>query len=409
MPGKIHFIDVTNRDGVQAARVILSKFQKTMLNYHLSKFGVARSEVGFPFLSHEQNYIKGNLELAKEGVFGNMILQGWCRGIPQDVEQSLPAGMEHLNLSVSVSDQMITHKYSGRRARDQVVRDMVAGVAMAREAGIKTIGVNAEDASRTDMEFLVEFTLAAKEAGAERLRYCDTLGCDTPQTIYERMHTLTQRSDMDMELHAHNDLGLAVANSVAGAQGVMDAGRDAYINTTVNGIGERAGQADLVTTVLAIRFGQGMKKYEIGDPVDLKTSWKLAKYVSYAFQLPIPMNQPGVGANAFAHESGIHADGTLKDRYNYELYDFELLGRGEDDCIPTGRVITTGEYGGVAGFKHVYEQFGMPMTDGQETLDIFTLVQHANIANQVPLTDDELRFIARHPKAVRTILTLVPA
>ena len=317
MAGKIHLIDVTNRDGVQASRISLSKFQKTMLNYYLAQFGVARSEIGFPFLSHELNYIKGNMELARAGAFGHTLLQGWCRGIPQDVEQSLPAGMDHLNLSVSVSDQMITHKYSGRRAREQVVRDMVAGVAMAREAGIKTIGVNAEDASRTDIEFLVEFALAAKEAGADRLRYCDTLGCDVPQTIYERMRTLAERTDMDMEIHAHNDLGVAVANSLGGAMGVVDAGRDAYINTTVNGIGERAGQADLVTTVLALRLGRSMEKYRISDPVNLRMSWKLARYASYAFQLPIPINQPGVVANAFAHESGIHADGTLKDLYNY--------------------------------------------------------------------------------------------
>ncbi len=409
MAGKIHLIDVTNRDGVQASRIGLSKFQKTMLNYLLAQFGVGRSEVGFPFLSHELNYIKGNLELARAGAFDRMLLQGWCRGIPQDVEQSLPAGMEHLNLSVSVSDQMITKKYSGRRARAQVVRDMVAGVAMAREAGVKTIGVNAEDASRTDMEFLVEFTLAAKEAGAERMRYCDTLGCDTPQTIAQRMGTLTERTKMDMEIHSHNDLGLAVANSVAGAQAVVEAGQDVYINTTVNGIGERAGQADLVTTVLALRFGRSLDKYEIADPVNLRMSWKLARYASYAFKLPIPVNQPGVGANAFAHESGIHADGTLKDRYNYELYDFELVGRGDEDCVPTGRVITTGEYGGMAGFKYVYEQMGMPMPDGRDALEVFTLVQYANAHNNLPLTDDELRVIALYPKAVRQILTMVPA
>jgi len=379
-----------------------------MLNYYLAQMGVARSEIGFPFLSHERNYIKGNMELQSIGAFGTMVLQGWCRGIPQDVEQSLPAAMEHLNLSVSVSDQMIQHKYGGRRARDQVTRDMVAAVVMAREAGVRTIGVNAEDASRTDIEFLVEFSLAAKEAGAERLRYCDTLGCDVPQTIYQRMRTLAERTGMDLEVHSHNDLGLAVANSVAGAQGTIDGGRNAYINTTVNGIGERAGQADLVTTILALRFGKGLDAYEIGDPINLKVAWRLARYAAYAFGVPIPINQPGVGANAFAHESGIHADGTLKDRYNYELYDFELVGRGEAEMVPTGRVITTGEYGGLAGFKHVYEQIGVTLPDGDAAQEIFTLVQYANAMNQLPLTDDELRFIARYPGPLRRVLTLAP-
>ena len=108
-----------------------------------------------------------------------------------------------------------------------------------------------------------------------------------------------------------------------------------FINTTINGIGERAGNADLVSVILAVKYASGMdgEKYQLDERINLKTAWKTCKYASYAFRVPIPITQPGVGANAFAHASGIHADGVLKDRKNYELYDFEELGRGEPEII----------------------------------------------------------------------------
>jgi homocitrate synthase NifV len=142
--------------------------------------------------------------------------------------------------------------------------------------------------------------------------------------------------------------------------------------------------------------------------MDLGKSWKIAKYASYAFGLPIPINQPGVGANAFAHESGIHADGALKDRRNYELYDPEDVGRGEPELLETGRVITTGEYGGIKGFRHVYDKLGIHFQNDREARSILDLVQYANLHNQKPLTDDELRIVARYPDAVRMILTVTP-
>ncbi len=405
---KIHFIDVTNRDGVQTSRISLSKLQKTMLNYYLARLGIHQSEFGFPFIAHEQNYIRANLELKALGALGSLILSGWCRAIVPDVEAALTTSLKDLNLSISTSDQMIIHKFQGRRDREKVILEMVEAVTLARQGGVANIGVNAEDASRTDLDYLTDFALAARGAGAQRLRYCDTLGYDSPMTIYQRVGELAQRIKMPIELHCHNDLGMAVANSVAGAQGAVDAGYDAYINTTVNGIGERAGQADLLSCILAVRFARGLEGYEIGDAIDLKVAWRLARYVSYAFAVPIPINQPGVGANAFAHESGIHADGALKDRYNYELYDYEILGLEPENGAPTGRVITTGEYGGMAGLKYVYERLGISFPNEATALRIMELVQYANGHNQLPLTDDELRFIVQYPEPVKTLLTVVP-
>lgn len=406
---RIYFIDVTNRDGVQTARISLSKFQKTMVNWYLSQLGIHQSEFGFPFVAHEANYITANLELARKGVFNNLILEGWCRANAGDVREALPTGVEHLNLSISTSDQMITHKFNGKLDRGGVIREMVEAVKIARQAGVKTIGINAEDASRTDTEFLVEFALAGKEAGAERFRYCDTIGYETPYSIRRRIEEIAQRIKMSIELHCHNDLGMAVANSISGARGAIEGGVDAYINTSINGIGERAGQADLLSCIIALKFGKGYQAlYEIADQIELTWAWRLGEYASRSFGVPIPINQPGIGANAFAHESGIHADGALKNRHNYELYDYEAIGRVEEVCEDTGRTIHAGEYSGMAALKHVYGRLGISFDDEETARYVLNLVQYANAANQAPLTNDELRFIAAHPDEVRNILTINP-
>jgi homocitrate synthase NifV len=407
---KIYIIDVTNRDGVQTSRICLSKLQKTMINLYLNDMGIFQSEFGFPVTHHETNYLNANLELVKAGVFSRMRLGGWVRATREDVKTALRLvpQIRHLNLSISTSDQMIIHKFKGKLDHQSIIKEMTGAVRGAAQSGAESIGVNAEDASRTRMDYLVEFAQAAKEAGAHRIRYCDTLGTDTPFTIYERVKLLGEAVQMPIEIHCHNDLGLVVANSIAGAKAAVDTGCNAYINTCVNGMGERAGNADLVSVILAIKFGSGMQDYILDDKVNLKTAWKICKYASYAFGVPIPINQPGVGANAFAHESGIHADGALKDRRNYELYDFEELGRGEPEIIETGRKITAGEYSGIKGFRNVYEKLEVAFSDDEEATEVLELVRYANVHNQKPLVDDELRFIAAYPDIARKIFTMTP-
>ncbi len=406
---KVYLIDVTNRDGVQTSRILLPKLSKTMLNIYLDEMGIYQSEVGFPTLRHEVNYINANLELAKRGVIKRLHLEGWCRAVPQDIELAFKncPGLKHINVSMSTSEIMIQGKFQGKRSFKDVVNSMVEAVKLAKELGAETVGINAEDASRTEIDRLIEFILAGKEAGADRFRYCDTLGADDPITIYERIKALSVATKFPIEMHCHNDLGMAEAVSVAGARAAIESGIDTYINTTINGYGERAGNADLVSTILALKFSTGLReRAPLDEHVNLKMAWKIARYASYAFNIPIPINQPGVGANAFAHESGIHADGALKDRRNYELYDPEDVGRGEPDLLETGRVITTGAYGGIKGFRHVYDRLGIHFETDEEARRILELVQYANLHTQKPLTDDELRFIASHPDIVEQILTV---
>lgn len=408
---KIYFVDVTNRDGVQTSRLGLAKLQKTIINLMLDDMGITQSEFGFPTTMHELNYLNANLELVKRGVIRKTKLSGWMRAIAEDVEKSFTNCplLENCNLSQSTSDQMIQGKYLGKKTRDDILKMTCEAVEHAVSKGAKIIGVNAEDASRSDLDFLIKLAKEAKKCGAYRFRYCDTLGYEDPNTTYERIYRLAKETQMPIELHYHNDLGMAVACSVEGARAAVDAGVDAYINTAINGMGERAGNADLVSCLLACLKSAGFKnKYQIDENIDLSKSWKLAKYTAYAFGLPIPINQPAVGDNAFAHESGIHADGALKDRRNYELYDFEELGRGEPEIIETGRMITTGEYGGIKGFRNVYDKLEIEFKDENEARNILELARYANVHTQKPLTESELKFIYHYPDIAAQIMTVSP-
>jgi isopropylmalate/homocitrate/citramalate synthase len=407
---KIYIIDVTNRDGVQTSRIGLAKLEKTMINMFLNEMGIYQSEFGFPFTNHEVNYLNANLELAEMGVLKPLVLSGWCRAIVPDIKRSLEqTKVKHLNLSISVSDIMIKGKFQGRKTRQDILDSAAAAIDYAKEHGIQTVGLNAEDASRADMDFLIQFGKIAKDHKADRLRYCDTLGYDDPFTIYERIKQLASETKIAIEVHCHNDLGMAVACSVAGAKGAVEAGVDAYINTCVNGVGERAGNADLVSTILAVNKSSGVASVNLLDKrVDLSKAWQIGRYAAYAFGLPISITQVGIGDNAFAHESGIHADGALKDSHNYELYDYKELGRGEPLLVDTGRQITTGEYSGIRGFRNVYDKLEIEFKNDHEAYQILELVRYANVHTQKPLTDSELRFIAKYPQIARKIMTVTP-
>lgn len=408
---KIYFVDVTNRDGVQTSRLGLAKLQKTIINLMLDDMGITQSEFGFPTTKHEINYLNGNLELVERNVISRTKLSGWMRAIATDVELSsknVPK-LKNINLSQSTSEQMINGKYLGKKTPQDIINMTCEAVECAVSQGAETIGVNAEDASRSDLDFLIRFAKEAKRCGAKRFRYCDTLGYEDPKTAYDRIYTIAKEVQMPIETHFHNDLGMATACSVMGARAAIDAGVDAYINTAINGMGERAGNADLVSCLLAILKSAGFRgKYHIDPNIDLSKSWKLAKYTAYAFGVPIPINQPAVGDNAFAHESGIHADGALKDRRNYELYDFEELGRGEPEIIETGRMITTGEYGGIKGFRNVYDNLELEFKDEHEARNILELARYANVHTQKPLTSSELRFIYYYPDIAAKIMTVSP-
>ena len=407
----IKFVDVTNRDGVQTSRLGLAKLQKTIINIMLNDMGINQSEFGFPTTEHEKNYLNGNLMLVDRGAINKTKLSGWMRALASDVQKSFEnvPKLQYVNLSQSTSDQMINGKYQGKKSKDDILKQTLDAINMAIEYNAQISGLNAQDASRSDLDYLIKYANECKRYGASRFRYCDTLGYDDPKTAYDRIYTLAKETGMEIEMHFHNDLGMAVACSVMGAKAAIDAGVNAWINTAINGMGERAGNADLVSCLLAILKSSGFEgKYKIDPQIDITKAWKLAKYTAYAFDIPIPINQVAVGSNAFAHESGIHADGALKDRRNYELYDYEELGRGEPEIIETGRMITVGEYAGIKGFRNVYENLELEFKDEDEARNILELARYANVHTQKPLTDSELRFIYFYPNIAAKIMTVEP-
>ncbi|MCG2813734.1 MAG: homocitrate synthase, partial [Thermodesulfovibrionales bacterium] len=211
MKNKVYLIDVTNRDGVQTSRILLPKLSKTMLNLYLDEMGVYQSEIGFPTLKHEVNYINGNLELVKAGAIKRIHLEGWCRAISEDIKLTFKncPEIKHLNISISTSEIMIQGKFQGRKTFKDILKTTIEAVKLAKESGAETVGLNAEDASRTELDRLIEFAAAGKEAGADRFRYCDTLGADDPITIYERIKALALATKFPIEMHCHNDLGMA--------------------------------------------------------------------------------------------------------------------------------------------------------------------------------------------------------
>jgi len=408
----IYFIDVTNRDGVQTARISLSKLQKTILNMYLAKMGVFQSEIGFPALGNERNYINANLELVEQGVMGEMRLEGWTRAVAGDVDMAreMCPNLQHLNISISTSQIMTEGKFGGRKNLGDILQMMTEALDRAKALGFETVGVNAEDASRTqhfeDESYLIEFSNAAKEHGAERIRYCDTLGYDSAFDIHDRVETLAREVQLPIEIHCHNDLGSGVTNAVRGAMGAIDAGVDAYLNATILGVGERAGNTNMAAAIAQLRYSSGLENRGIIDPdLDASNYYEVAEYVSESFGIPIPINSPVVGANAYAHESGIHADGMLKDRHNYELYSPSDFGVPDEIARKTGRIITVGEYSGLKGLQYVYHKLGVELDDPQT---ILKLVQYATMLNQAPLKEVELRFIAEHPDIAEKILTVDP-
>ncbi len=415
---RIYIIDVTNRDGVQSYKMHLANIEKAVINHLLDEMGIYQSEFGFPahqeyeykspMNTHfERQNISGNLDLQKVGYLPSIILEGWVRAIADDVEKSHKRykDLKHLNLSVSTSDIMIREKL--RKSEKEIIDGMTYAVKRANELGFEKIGVNAEDASRTrhfgDQSYLEEFALAAKEAGADRFRYCDTLGYDTTFSIRERVRRLAEKVKMPIELHCHNDLGSAVANSVEGALGALDADVDAYINTTINTYGERAGNADLVTVLLALKFSSGLSEMDILDPrINLKMAWRICTYTSDVTGRPIPPNQPGVGDNAFSHESGIHADGQLKNPKNYELYGPEDLGIPPKEERELGRRISIGEFSGRHGIEHILNSNNLTVRNIDEAVDLLTRSVYSKQDEVYDL--DELKLIAEYPDQVRLML-----
>ena len=333
---KITIVDTTLRDGEQTAGVVFANHEKVTIAKILSDLGVDQLEVGIPTMGGDEK------EAIKEIVKKNLkpSIMAWNRAVISDIQQSIDCGVDAVAISMSVSDIHIKHKL--QKSREWVIENVVKAVEYAKKNGLY-VSVNGEDASRADKEFLVKYIEAAKQAGADRFRYCDTVGIKGPFDIREDIEYLYDKTKFDIEMHTHNDFGMATANAIAGVLGGAS-----HVGVTVNGLGERAGNAALEEVLMAFKHVYG---YEID--ADTHLFREASQYVSLASGRELPKWKAIVGSNMFAHESGIHADGAIKNPKNYEVFDPHEVG--------LERQIVIGKHSGKAAIVNKFLEYDIEL------------------------------------------------
>ena len=334
---EIKIVDTTLRDGEQTAGVVFANNEKITIAQMLSDLGVDQLEVGIPAMGgDEKDAIK---KICKRNLKSSIM--AWNRAVIGDIEQSIDCGVDAVAISISVSDIHIRNKL--KTSREWVIENMVKSVEYAKKNGLY-VSINGEDASRADDDFLIQFIEAGKRAGADRFRFCDTVGVMDPFTIRNKIEKIHKATNFDIEMHTHNDFGMATANAIAGAIGGAN-----HIGVTVNGLGERAGNAALEEVLMALKH-----VFKYGMDIDTKKFKELSEYVSNASGRELPAWKAIVGSNMFKHESGIHADGALKDPKNYEAFEPEEVG--------LQRQIVIGKHSGKAAIINKFLEYDIELS-----------------------------------------------
>lgn len=364
---KVFIVDTTLRDGEQTAGIVFANREKLRIAKLLDELGVDQIEAGIPIMGGDEK--AAITKICKAGL--NASIMGWNRPVIKDIEESINCGCDAVAISISTSDIHIKHKL--RTSREWVLEHMTKAVQFAKQEGMY-VSVNAEDASRSDMDFLCTFAELGKSAGADRLRYCDTVGILEPFTTRRNIEKIRERVDIDIEMHTHNDFGMATANALAG----VVAGAT-HVGVTVLGLGERAGNSALEEVVMALKH-----LYSLNLNFKTEMFREVAEYVSWASGRELPAWKAIVGSNMFAHESGIHADGALKNPKTYEPFRPEEVG--------LERQIILGKHSGTAAVKSKYGEFGIRLTDHQAA-ELLPKIRSYTVSMKRPLFDKELMYI----------------
>ncbi|MCS7178690.1 MAG: homoaconitate hydratase [Anaerolineae bacterium] len=371
----IHLMDITLRDGEQAVGVIFSRWEKIQIASHLAHMGIPALEAGFPALGpEEKEAIRAIVEAGLQVGESQQPLEvyAFARARRDDIMDAAECGVHGVVISISTSDIHIERKF--RTTRSWVLERMEEAAEAARQRSLSFI-VSAEDASRSDMNFLIEYYRRAEALGARMVRYCDSLGVNDPFTTYRHIRHICQAVSIPIQLHMHNEFGMATANVLMG----LRAGARA-VAASLGGLGERTGNSPLEEVVMALKHLYGV---DLG--VDTTRFREAAEYIAEASRRAIPIWKAIIGSSIFAHESGIHADGILKHPHTYEAFSPEEVN--------LERQIVIGKHSGTHALIHKFHtEFGIQL-DGATASRLLERVRAAAVELKRPLFDKELMLL----------------
>jgi 2-isopropylmalate synthase len=351
-PNRVIIFDTTLRDGEQSPGCSMNPGEKLEMARALADLGVDVIEAGFPIAS------PGDFESVREiaRTVHGPVIAGLARCNPADIDRAAEAikGAERGRIHVFLATSAIHREFKLRMTPDEVIKRAVEGVKRAR-GYCEDVEFSPEDAARTELDFLAEVVEKAVEAGATTLNIPDTVGYATPShyasVIRHLKKTVRGVENCVLSVHCHNDLGLAVANSLAALQ---EGARQ--VECTINGIGERAGNTALEEVVMALRTRHDFYKLDTG--INTRLLYPISRKLSHITGMSVQRNKAIVGQNAFAHEAGIHQDGMLKERSTYEIM------RPEDVGIPRTELVL-GKHSGRHALKQRVQDLGYHLTDEQ--------------------------------------------